>query len=131
VKNISQSNRSLSPTSCLFCTFAPLTTPLFLFHMAMTYLGIPQSHQKILPNPPTQNRHLLLPWLPCFQGNSKTEKQCVSRVTNTFDMCVFTSVDAQVFTHTHKHSHICMFHSLSAFPEPSHLNTWTLALKPS
>lgn len=74
---------------------------LSLFHVALTYLGKPQSHQKkkknqTPPHPP-QAPHLLLPWLRCFQGNSKTEKQCVSRVTNTFDMCVFTSVEARVW----------------------------------
>lgn len=58
----------------------------------------PQSHQKKNATPPTPKRHLLLPWLPCFQGNSKTEKERVSWVTNTFDMCVFTSVRAGVCT---------------------------------
>lgn len=97
---------------------------LDLFHVALIYLEISSSSYLIRPPPtlllliplPPQNWHLLLPWLPCFQGNSKTEKQCVSGVTNTSDMCVFTSVDPCVCTHANTHKHI---HT----PSPTHQHT--------
>lgn len=75
----------------------PVSRLVCLLHVALTYLGIPRSHQNSHRPLPPQIRHLLLPWLPCFQGNSKTEKPvCEQSDKYLQHVCVY---HAYVSTH--------------------------------